>query len=165
MHRTHPRWSVALLTLASLSCSDIASAEVSTGHATIATLIDRVTENSATFRGLLAAVDAANGIVYVTPGRCGRLRGCLVHRITSRAQIGSSPSSPTPRRRIALTAAVAYELQHAQEVLSDRRITSDAAILAFFWSHGMEMRGVRETRAAIETGDAVRRELRRASRR
>jgi hypothetical protein len=44
---------------------------------------------------------------------------------------------------------------------SDPAITSDAAVLAFYRRYGVRMRGVLETRVAIDTGDAVRNELRR----
>jgi hypothetical protein len=48
------------------------------------------------------------------------------------------------------------------EVLSDPAITNDAAVLAFYRRYGVRMRGVLETRAAIDAGDAVRNELGRA---
>ena len=63
---------------------------------------------------------------------------------------------------LALTSAMGHELQHALEVLGDARIRTDLDIFAFYKMHGLEVRGVIETRAAIAAGDAVRDEVHRS---
>ena len=56
--------------------------------------------------------------------------------------------------------AVAHELRHALEVLSDPTVTNADAMYFFYRREG-SMRGAAfETRAAIDAGNAVRRELR-----
>lgn len=126
----------------------------------IGTLVRDVSERSQTFRALVAALNATNGLVYISAGRCGRLRACLLHRVAI-----AGPHRvlnivvDLERPDLDLTAAIAHELQHALEVLGDPRITSDLDIFAFYRLHGIEVKGVIETRAAIEAGDDVRREL------
>jgi hypothetical protein len=66
------------------------------------------------------------------------------------------------RPDVNLMGAIGHELRHAVEVLSDPGITSDAAALAFYRRHGVRLRGVQETRVAIDTGHAVRNEVRRS---
>jgi hypothetical protein len=48
-------------------------------HPGIASLIERAAERSKTFRGLVEAIDASNGIVYVEEGQCGRhvVKSCV----------------------------------------------------------------------------------------
>jgi hypothetical protein len=163
MARTHPWLTTFVLLLAYRWTTAAAFADVRTKHPTIAALIDGAAEGSGTFHGLIAEIEAANGIVYVTPGRCGRIRACLVHRITTAGRHRVLTIIVDPQRDdVALMAALGHELQHAVEVLKAPDITTDAEMHAFYWSHGVRMRGVIETRAAIQTGNAVRRELRAA---
>ena len=125
------------------------------------TLIRDASERSQTFRALVAAIDATDGLVYLSVGTCGRLRACLVHRVTLAGEyrvlnilVDLEPSTdPTP--------AIGHELQHVLEVLGDSTITTDVGIVAFYRFHARKIRGVLETDAAIRVGDAVRAELRR----
>jgi hypothetical protein len=126
-------------------------------------LILDASERSRTFRALVAAIDATDGIVYLRVGTCGRLRACLLHQISFAGQhrvlsiiVGAQHHDPS------LMGAIGHELQHALEVLSDSTITTDEDIVAFYRFHGRRIRGVLETDAAIRVGDAVRAELRRA---
>jgi hypothetical protein len=127
------------------------------------TLIREASERSQTFRTLVAAIDATDGLVYLRVGTCGRLRACLLHRMTLAGEhrvlnilVDLRPRSTDP------TPAIGHELQHVLEVLSDSTITTDERIVAFYRFHGRRIRGVLETDAAIRVGDAVRAELRRA---
>src|SRR5262245_36836595 len=53
---------------------------VRTSSAVISRLIDQATERSQTFKGLVDAVDASDGIVYIEKGDCGQgLRSCFVN--------------------------------------------------------------------------------------
>jgi hypothetical protein len=67
------------------------------------------------------------------------------------------------RHDVGLAAAIAHELQHAAEVLGDASITTDAAMFAFYWTNGLKINGVWETRAAVTVSDAVRTELRQSA--
>lgn len=127
------------------------------------TLIHDASERSQTFRALVAAIDATDGLVYLSVGTCGRLRACLLHRVTLAGEyrvlnilVDLRPPSTDP------TPAIGHELQHILEVLGDSTITTDAGIVAFYRFHARRIRGVLETDAAIRVGDAVRAELRRA---
>lgn len=48
------------------------------------------------------------------------------------------------RENLALTAAIAHELQHALEVLGDARVRTDADIFGFYKIRSLEVRGVSE---------------------
>lgn len=158
MPATQPSIWGAVLWVACVSGSGTALASpggsgVRTPSPVITMLIRDGAERSATVRGLLSAVAMTYGIVYITPARCGRVRACLLHRINMAG----------PHRVLHILidpllhdddviVALAHELQHAVEVLSDPRITTDAAILAYYRAHGIEMHDVLETRA-IQAGD------------
>ena len=125
-------------------------------------LIRDASERSHTFRALVAAIDATDGIVYLRAGTCGRLRACLLHQISIAGphrvlSIIVDAQHPDP----SLMGAIGHELQHALEVLGDSTITTDVEIVAFYRFHARKIRGVLETDAAIRVGDAVRAELRR----
>ena len=52
---------------------------IRSSSASLAALIARVTKHSATFRALIDAIDASDGIVYVEAGECGHdVTACLV---------------------------------------------------------------------------------------
>ena len=128
----------------------------------LGTLIHDASERSQTFCELSAAIDASDGIVYVRVGSCGRLRACLLHRVGFAGPYRVvTILVDVQRPDVTLMGAIGHELRHAVEVLSDPAIRSDAAVLAFYRRYGVRMRGVLETRVAIDTGDAVRNELRR----
>jgi len=129
----------------------------------IRALIHAASEKSKTFRGLVAAIDASDGLVYLNVGTCGRVRACFLHRVTL-----AGPSRvlhivvDVRPNDLALTAAIGHELQHALEVLGDTRIRTDLDIVAFYARHGLKLTGLNgaiETDAAIAAGDAVRDEL------
>ena len=141
----------------------LAGLRIRTNSPILRTLIRDASERSQTFRALVAAIDATDGLVYLSVGTCGRLRACLLHRVTLAGEyrvlnilVNLQPPSTDP------TPAIGHEFQHVLEVLSDSTITTDERIVAFYRFHGRRIRGVLETDAAIRVGDAVRAELRRA---
>jgi type 1 glutamine amidotransferase len=97
MTRTH-RIAV-VLALAFLWGSGAAFADVRTDDAMIAPLIGQATDGSATFRRLLAAIEEAHGIVYITAGRSDRVRACLLHKMTTAGPYRYA-SSREPIRRL-----------------------------------------------------------------
>lgn len=135
---------------------------IRTHSAIVRALIYEASERPGTFRALVAAIEASDGLVYLNVGTCGRVRACLLHQM-----MVSGPHRvlniivDVRRDDLGLAAAIGHELQHAVEVLSDTRIRTDVDIFAFYTLHGLEMRGVMETRAAVALGDAVRDEVRR----
>ena len=119
--------------------------------ASIRTLVAAGVERSPTFRDLKARLDASNVIVYIRVSQCpARLGACLAWASTSHGvrrllvtldRVGRSPDE--------LTALLAHELQHANEVASAPDITDFASFQKSFesrgWKHG----------AGLETGEAV----------
>ena len=120
--------------------------------AAIRVLIGRGLERSATFRELNTRLDASDVIVYIRSSRCaGGVAACLAWASTcagarrlmiSLDRFGHSPDE--------LTALLAHELQHANEVASSSDITDFASFEKSFrsrgWNHG----------AGFETGEAKR---------
>jgi hypothetical protein len=132
---------------------------------TIAALVARGSEWSATFQQVIDLIDATDGIVYVEPGRCLRsVHACLALRVhvvrpNRILRILVDPRKPD----CDLIASIGHELWHAIEVLREPSIRSDTALFFFFAREGRTSRRVDsafETTAAVKTGDAVRAELR-----
>jgi hypothetical protein len=153
---------VGLLTVAGAQAHAQDDTKVRSSSPALAALIRGGVADSPTFRRLVDAVDASDGLVYIEPGRCGvnGARACLAHRI-----IVAGPSRilhilvdpRTPDRN--LSSAIAHELQHALEVLSDSTITNDLAVTRFYLHRGIRVNGVLETQEALDIGNAVRDEL------
>ena len=118
------------------------SARVRPEDAEIRALIDRGMEQSATFRDLIRGLDNADVTVYVRSSQCSQdVPSCLfwasadtnARRVLIKIdRFGRSPDE--------LTALLAHELQHANEVASDLEITNLASFQHSFaargWKHG-----------------------------
>jgi hypothetical protein len=129
--------------------------------------VDEARTHSSTFRRLVEAIEATDGIVYIASGRCPviGMRGCLLHVLTTRGDARYLwivvNTSERPEERIPL---IAHELQHALEVLQNRAIRTGQDILNFYRSPeksvsmGIGRFGGRsyETHAAISMAEAVR---------
>jgi hypothetical protein len=116
---------------------------------------------SPTFRRLVDAIDASDGIVYVEYGKCrSGSRSCLMGSITV------AGSSRILRVRIQrtqledkLVMSLGHELQHAIEVLGEPWVTTAAEMRFLFREIGVQYGGMFETYEAIRVADAIRREL------
>jgi hypothetical protein len=151
-----------------MACSAYAGdSRVRTDNPALAAVIQDGIRRSATFRGIVEAIDASDGIVFVEEGRCGHgARACLA--------LSVKQAGPSRLLRVVvdvkkadwdLIGSIGHELYHAVEVLSDRSVNSTSEIYLFYRRAG-ETSGDRfETPAAINAGDAVRREARQANRR
>jgi hypothetical protein len=137
------------------------SARVRPEDAAIRALIDRGIDQSATFRVLITALDNADVIVYVRFSRCFQgVPSCLfwaaadtdVRRLL--IKIDRFDRSPNE-----LTALLAHELQHANEVASDPEITNLASFQRSFASHGWKHAVGFETEEARKISKRVAREL------
>jgi len=148
---------------------------VRTDDADVRALIAEGSANSPTFKHLIDAVDATDGIVYLLRGSChARVRACLLLHMTH------AGSHRVVRLVIeqqkadwALLPTIAHELAHAHEVLRDREVRSTADMYALYVRIGidppqssMQRRNtaVFETQSAIDTGQHVREELARVVR-
>jgi hypothetical protein len=130
----------------------------------VAAILTDAAAQSETFRGLLARIGITDGIVYVTEDHCGEgLRACLLHTVTIAGPSRVLWILVDPRNSDRdLMESIGHELQHAVEVLSDRSVRSNPAILMLYRQRCQLCGGLRgpfETIAAIDAGNAVRAEL------
>ena len=124
-------------------------------------LFARGVERSATFRDLVARLNASDIVVYVRFSRCsGSVPTCLlwaepgqgVRRVVIKVnRSGLSEDS--------LVALLGHELQHAWEVASDASIKDAASFAKAFQQRGWKGADTFETREAQEVGRQVRKEL------
>jgi hypothetical protein len=128
-------------------------------------LLQEGIRRSATLRGIVALVDASDGIVYIEEGRCRySARACLSHSI-----VIAGPSRilrihiDTARGRDEVLAVFGHELRHALEVLNQPQLRSMQAVMYFYETEGTRSEGRYETTAAVDTELAVLRELHSAS--
>ena len=136
-------------------------ARVRSSHDYIRAMIVEATQRSPTFRRLIEAIGATNGIVYVEQGDCGHsVRACLSLAIT--------PTAETRFLRVLVDArqpdwevmsSIGHELQHAMEVLENMSLKSTEAIFLFYARDGLTMGDTFETPAAVRIGNAVRSEV------
>lgn len=159
----------ALAGLARLTAADATSPQAPTGvrssRPALVTLIARATKQSPTFRGLIETIEASDGIVYVEVGQCGHyVRSCLVGVTTAGRFRMLWIEVDTERTDVDLIASIAHELQHAVEILSHSNVRSSAGMFSFYTRQGKRARGPTafETEAAIDAGNAVRTEIRKA---
>jgi hypothetical protein len=131
----------------------------------LVTLIARATKQSPTFRGLIETIEASDGIVYVEVGQCGHyVRSCLVGVTTAGRFRMLWIEVDTEKTDVDLIASIAHELRHAVEILSDSKVRSSAGMFSFYTRQGKRARGPTafETEAAVDAGNAVRTEIRKA---
>jgi hypothetical protein len=130
----------------------------------IATMIDQVSERSATFRRLVATINASDGLVYVEAGQCGRgARACLVTVKVAGPNRLLSIWIDTRTVDAEFMGLIGHELRHAIEVLSDPSVKNGHDMSNFYQRRGSRSaEGRFETQAAIEAGEAVRAEVRKS---
>ena len=129
-------------------------------------LIDDAMWESPTFRGIVRAIAASDGIVYVDQGVCGHgVHSCLRLDVTPAAGyrilhiLVDREGVLAHRGRLELIATIGHELSHALEVLGERTIQSGTAMYLFYTHKAPTNNTSFETAAAIAAGAAVRREL------
>ena len=136
------------------------AAGVRTTSPVLATLIRQATERSATFRALIDTIEASDGIVQVSEGKCRHgARACLPLTVTVAGPfriLFILVRIDTQRADWDYMGSIGHELHHAIEVLSDPRITDSHAMVRLFTNEGRVVNGTFETDAAIDTGSAVR---------
>jgi len=139
---------------------------VRSGNPAIATLIQRASERSNTFRSLLESIKASDGIVYIEQGTCGHgMRSCLVKVTMAEPNRILWVMVDTRGDDCLLMGLIGHELQHTVEVLSNPTVTSTAALYFFYRDHADAGRSPGfETIAAKRTGEAVRSEVRQTNR-
>ena len=122
--------------------------------------IQSAIEQSATFRGLVAEINASDSWVFVNEGDCGHgVRACFVSVRSSGAYRFMFILIDPRKRDGELMASIGHELRHTIEVIGAPAVRTDSA--KFFFYERVAMHGgsgERETRAAMDAGNAVRSE-------
>jgi hypothetical protein len=145
-----------------MGADDAASGRVRSSSAAIARLIQQARERSKTFRSLVEAINASDGIVYVEEGTCGHgMPACLMTVTVAGPHRMLWVKVDTRKAGSDAMWLIGHELRHAIEVLNDRSVTSQVDMYLFYSKVGQKQNGERsfETAAAIEAGEAVREEL------
>jgi hypothetical protein len=139
---------------------------VRTTDPAVAAVMQNTFDRSATFRRLVATIDASDSYVYVQAGQCSHsVRACFVsvtasdtHRFM-RVVVDSSTADTE------LMGLIAHELKHVTEVIAEPWIRSTDAKYHFYERTAMHAPGgTHETHAAIAAGEIVRSEVRKANR-
>jgi hypothetical protein len=134
---------------------------VRSSHAYLRAMIGEAALRSKTFRGLVAAIEATDGIVYVEHGACMKnIHACLVLDVTAAGNYRILRIMVDARQPDwEVMSSIGHELRHALEVLENRAIVDNASIFFLYAQTRAEKDRPFETRAATEAGDAVRREV------
>jgi hypothetical protein len=176
-HLRHATATTAIVTIVACSLTRSATAQennqqvrrVRSLDVSITKLMEQAVARSPTFKRLVATVEASNGMIYVEAGVCpGRILACLpVWMISSGGT--RFMRIVVDRQRLdsdeLLAGAIAHELQHAIEVLSDRFVTDSTKPYFFYRRHAPTAKEQFETVEAERAGIAVEDEWRRGARR
>ena len=132
-------------------------------------LIDQAVARSPTFKRLVATVEASNGIIYIETGVCpGRVLACLPSWMVSSGG-NRFMRIVVDRQRLnsdeLMVGAIAHELQHAIEALSDRFVTDGKKMFFFYRRYAPTAKEQVETMDSIEAGMAAEDEWHRSARR
>ena len=139
----------------------MAHSRVRSTHAYLRAMIGEAVLRSRTFRDLVAAIEATDGIVYVEHGACMKsVHACLILDVTAAGRYRILRIMVDARQPDwDVMASIGHELRHALEVLEDRSVVNNPSMF-FFYAQTRDNRDRPfETRAATDAGDAVRREL------
>ena len=134
---------------------------VRSSHAYLRAMISEAGLRSPTFRGIVAQIEATDGIVYVEHGACKQnVHACLAMDVTTAGNFRMLRVIVDARQPDwDVMASIGHELRHALEVLENRGIVDNARMYLFY----AETRDAKdrpfETRAATDAGFAVRREV------
>ena len=123
--------------------------------------IQSAIEQSATFRGLVAEINASDSLVFVNEGDCRHgVRACFVSVRSSGAYRFMFILIDPRKRDGELMASTGHELRHTIEVIGAPDVRTDSAKFFFYERVAMHgSSGERETRAAMDAGNAVRSEI------
>ena len=163
------RWTLMLVCVSIAASDPIASAEqtprvprVRSEQPDLAAAIARGIEQSKTFRGLVEAIEATDGLVYVLEGTCGQgVRACLHMSVELAGPYRLLRVLVNRRRapRCELIGSIGHELQHALEALRNPNIKTGFALSSYFHQIGPEGPRPFETPAAEAAGVAVAKEV------
>lgn len=127
-------------------------------------LIEQAGERSATFRGLVDRINASDSIVFVEAGDCRHgVRACFVSVNATKSHRYMRVIVDTRKVDWDLMGSIGHELRHTIEVIASPRVRDNASKVLLYQQIGTQgtASGARETRAAVDAGNAVRDEVRR----
>jgi hypothetical protein len=128
--------------------------------------IQQAMERSATFRSIVATIDASDSYVYVSEGHCGHgVRACFVSVTAAGPNRMMWVKLDTRKADWDLMGSIAHELRHTIEVIGVPSIRDNARKYFFYQQIGIRSgAGAQETQDAITAGNTVRSEVRQFNR-
>jgi hypothetical protein len=128
----------------------------------IGPLIARGVAHSATFRELVAAIDASDSYVYVQEGSCRRgVRACLVAVTAAESARFVWVKVDVQRADAELIGRIGHELRHAIEVIEQPNVRDNDSMFFLYNRIGTHVAGSTiETNAAMAADHRIRKELR-----
>ena len=134
---------------------------VRSSHPYLRAMIDEAVVRSSTFRRIIGAIEATDGIVYVEHGDCKHgVHACLVLDVTAAATCRILRVTVDARQPDwDVMASIGHELRHALEVLENPGLADTASVYLFYAQAHQEKDRPFETGAAIDAGLAVRKEV------
>jgi hypothetical protein len=153
--------SVTATAVATSAADTAGMARVRSSHSYIRAMIDEASRRSETFRRLVEAIEATDGIVYVEQGACGHsARACLSLNVTPAAEyriLRVFVDSRQPDWDV--MSSIGHELRHALEVLGNATLTTAESVYLFYSRENPTGGDSFETSAAIKAGNSVRSEV------
>ena len=139
---------------------------VRTTDPAVAAVMQNTFDRSATFRRLVATIDASDSYVYVQGGQCSHsVRACFVSVTASSTNRYMRVIVDSSGSELELMGLIAHELRHTIEVIAEPSVRDSAAKYHFYERTAMHAPGgTHETRAAMAAGEIVRSEVRKANR-
>ena len=125
--------------------------------------LEQAQAGSPTFRDVVSAINLTDGIVYVHYGECGRnVLACLVLAVKQAGPYRILQIRVDPRQEgHDLMVSVGHELKHALELLNEPTAVNHATAHNFYERFAPKRGSSFETKAAVEVGLKIDRELRR----
>jgi hypothetical protein len=165
----------AVLGISSLSAAANAMAanptisldHVRSSNPALVVLIQQAGERSATFRGLIDAINASDSFVFVEAGACGHgVRACFVSVAATSGYRYMRVVVDTRKADWDLMGSIGHELRHTIEVIDAPRVRDNASKFYLYQQIGTAgtASGARETQVAVDAGNTVRAEVRRFNR-
>jgi hypothetical protein len=124
-------------------------------------LITRGIERSATFRELVATIDASDSYVYVKRGDCGAgVHSCFIAVTDAGSARFLWVKVNSRKMDDSLVSSIGHELRHALEVIEQPAVRSNVDTYFLYGRIGAHSTmGTIETRAAVEAGRKIWGEL------
>jgi hypothetical protein len=159
------RWKVwgvfGLTMLAALPGAAQHATHVRTVDPVISRLIERGIERSATFRKLVAAIDASDSYVYIKRGDCGAgVRSCFIAVTDSDSARFLWVKVNSRKMDDTLVSLIGHELRHTLEVIEEPAVRNNSHAYFLYGRIGTHSTvGTIETRAAVDAGDKILQEV------